>query len=98
MGWHEPDPATPVAQVGERKRRELVDTAATMLSKNLGSGPRVTAVVNGRPGLAVYGRAGLPCIRCGGPVRSGTHGIHARSTYWCPVCQPPFGVAAPGLK
>jgi endonuclease-8 len=81
-------PATPVGQLGIDIRRTLVETAATMLQQNLGSGPRVTVVVNGRPGLAVYGRVGLPCIRCGGPVSSGTHGIHARSTYWCPSCQP----------
>lgn len=82
------NPATPVSQLDRQTRRTLVETAATMLQQNLGSGPRVTVVVNGRPGLAVYGRVGLPCIRCAGPISSGTHGIHARSTYWCPSCQP----------
>ncbi len=35
----------------------------------------------------VYGRAGLPCVRCGGVVESGRDA--GRSTTWCPSCQPP---------
>lgn len=35
--------------------------------------------------LAVYGRAGAPCIRCRAPVRRIVVG--ARSTHYCPVCQ-----------
>ncbi len=34
----------------------------------------------------VYGRAGLPCRRCGTPVQRGE--LAARSIFWCPVCQP----------
>lgn len=33
----------------------------------------------------VYGRAGLPCRRCGTPVLDGELG--ARRVFWCPVCQ-----------
>ncbi|MCG3170665.1 MAG: Formamidopyrimidine-DNA glycosylase [Pseudomonadales bacterium] len=45
---------------------------------------------NGRPGyfalsLAVYGRAGQPCTRCGTPVRMLRHA--QRSTFYCPRCQ-----------
>jgi formamidopyrimidine-DNA glycosylase len=47
--------------------------------------------VNGQSGyfersLAVYGRAGLPCPRCGTPVRRDP--FMNRSSYSCPVCQP----------
>jgi formamidopyrimidine-DNA glycosylase len=36
--------------------------------------------------LAVYGRAGLPCLRCG--VRLiGTHAVDGRSTVFCARCQ-----------
>jgi formamidopyrimidine-DNA glycosylase len=35
--------------------------------------------------LAAYGRAGLPCGRCGQLLRSTT--IDARTTTWCPKCQ-----------
>jgi formamidopyrimidine-DNA glycosylase len=36
--------------------------------------------------LAAYGRAGLPCQRCGARL-VGTHEIDGRSTVFCPVCQ-----------
>jgi len=36
--------------------------------------------------LAVYGRAGEPCPRCGAPVRRDP--FMNRSSYSCPVCQP----------
>jgi formamidopyrimidine-DNA glycosylase len=47
--------------------------------------------VNGESGyfgtsLAVYGRAGLPCRRCGGPVRRDA--FMNRSAFSCPRCQP----------
>jgi len=47
--------------------------------------------VNGQSGyfdraLAVYGRAGLPCPRCGAPVRR--EAFMNRSAFSCPVCQP----------
>ena len=47
--------------------------------------------VNGESGyfdraLAVYGRAGLPCHRCGTPVRRDP--FMNRSAYTCPKCQP----------
>ncbi len=35
--------------------------------------------------LAVYGRAGLPCARCGGPIRRRIAG--GRSAFFCPRCQ-----------
>ncbi|MGQ0626977.1 MAG: bifunctional DNA-formamidopyrimidine glycosylase/DNA-(apurinic or apyrimidinic site) lyase [Phycisphaerales bacterium] len=34
---------------------------------------------------AVYGRAGLPCITCGAPLRRAT--VAQRTTVWCPRCQ-----------
>ena len=47
--------------------------------------------VNGESGyfersLAVYGREGFPCPRCGAPVRRDP--FMNRSAYSCPVCQP----------
>jgi formamidopyrimidine-DNA glycosylase len=47
--------------------------------------------VNGQSGyfdrqLAVYGRAGLPCRRCGTPVRR--EPFMNRSSFRCPSCQP----------
>jgi formamidopyrimidine-DNA glycosylase len=52
--------------------------------------------VNGQSGyfdrsLAVYGRVGKPCPRCGTSVRRSA--FMNRSSYWCPVCQPAPRVA-----
>ncbi len=38
--------------------------------------------------LWVYGRQGQPCRRCGTAVLQRKQGPDARSTYWCPQCQP----------
>jgi endonuclease-8 len=37
--------------------------------------------------LWVYGRARLPCRRCGTPISINKQGADARLTYWCPACQ-----------
>jgi formamidopyrimidine-DNA glycosylase len=55
--------------------------------------------VNGESGrhgaaLAVYGRAGLPCPRCGGAVSRAA--FANRSSFWCPVCQRRPSAARPG--
>ena len=83
-------PRSPIGQVSDEHRRRLLATASRQLQANLGGGPRTT--IGGPPGsLAVYGRAGQPCRRCATPVRVARTGPHARSTYWCPTCQPPAG-------
>jgi endonuclease-8 len=38
--------------------------------------------------LWVYGRARLPCRRCGTPIDVRAQGRDARLTYWCARCQP----------
>ncbi|MET0728271.1 MAG: DNA-formamidopyrimidine glycosylase family protein [Acidimicrobiales bacterium] len=78
------DPATPMADVNEAARRRVWALAGRLLQANLGHAERRT-----HPGgLAVYGRHGQPCRRCGTPIRMTRHGDLARSTYWCPTCQP----------
>lgn len=67
----------------------LYRTAGRLLKANLGHGPRTTREIpDGRGRLWVYGRAGLACLRCGGPVRHARLGANPRITYWCPLCQP----------
>jgi len=46
------------------------------------------AVETGRQPHRVYRAAGRPCPRCGTPIRSRAQGDSARTTYWCPECQP----------
>lgn len=77
------NPRTLLGALDTDARRSLWATAARQLRHNLTTvGSRVT--VPG--GLAVYGRARRPCRVCGTPVRRMTQA--ARSTYWCPTCQP----------
>jgi endonuclease-8 len=78
------DPFAPVGDLGDGHLRELFATASALLWRNAATVMRST--VPG--GLAVYGRAGRPCRRCGTAIRSRRQGEHARTTYWCPSCQP----------
>jgi endonuclease-8 len=83
------DPFAPVGRLGATARRGLLERAHRLLLANLTTSRRTT--IPGPPGsLAVYGRAGRPCPACGTPVRSRRHGERARSTWWCPRCQPPL--------
>jgi endonuclease-8 len=49
---------------------------------------RTTGRSDPRDRVWVYGRRGDPCRRCGTPIEYRKHGVDARSTYWCPTCQP----------
>ena len=51
-------------------------------------GRRTTGASNPGARLYVYGRRGKPCRRCGAAILMRKQGIGARSTYWCPICQP----------
>lgn len=55
---------------------------------------RTTRSANREDRLWVYGRQGQECRRCGAVVMMRKQGEQARSTYWCPGCQP--WVAAEG--
>jgi endonuclease-8 len=82
------DPRTPLGLLDEPIRRRLLETAARQLQANL-DGSRRTTVPGGVPGaLAVYGRAGRGCRRCGDRIRRIRQGPTPRSTYYCPTCQP----------
>ena len=81
-------PATPLADVDDLALARCYRTAAGLLRQNLGGGPRVTRFENDDAGRCwVYGRTGLPCLRCDGTIASARLGKHHRSTYWCPTCQ-----------
>jgi endonuclease-8 len=68
--------------------RRLLLTARRLMRRNVGTGRRRTTDGNQAGNLWVYDRAGRPCARCGTPIRRALQGQHARSTYWCPTCQP----------
>jgi endonuclease-8 len=80
---------SPYARVGTLTEHDaigLVNTAATMLRSNLHHAKRVTAL-GVRGGLAVYGRNGQRCQRCGETIECRRMGQHNRILYWCPGCQ-----------
>lgn len=75
-----------VSSVPQSTCLDLVLTAANQLRANLNSPVRITAPdVPG--GLAVYGRNGQKCVRCGDVIRLTKMGEMARLLYWCPGCQ-----------
>jgi endonuclease VIII len=92
------NPFTLVRDVGDDRLAAIVDTAQQVLRANVSealapmttySGFRkTTRRASPRERLWVYGRARLPCRRCGTPVRIRKQGLDARLTYWCPECQP----------
>jgi endonuclease-8 len=49
---------------------------------------RTTRAADPGARLWVYRRSGKECRRCGAVIRMQRQGPGARSTYWCPVCQP----------
>jgi|GEM_PF-781103 len=81
-------PLTAVGALDERKLEALFARAHAHLAANVGPGPRVTRARDGRGHLAVYGREGLPCLRCGAAIESARLGRGHRVTSWCPRCQP----------
>ena len=92
-------PFAPVAFVDADHCAQLVTTAARLLRANLTVGPNaelgsrrtMEAAVGdsgfGVRGLAVYGRNGQRCRRCGDTIEVRRTGEHARLLYWCPGCQ-----------
>jgi len=55
---------------------------------------RTTGRVNPAQRLWVYKRVGEPCRRCGGNIVSRKQGLDARTSFWCPQCQPMEAKAA----
>ncbi len=91
-------PFTPVGGVDDAALAGIVETSRRLLQANVSDrlAPmttytglrRTTNRQDPKARLWVYGRARLPCRRCGTPIRVKAQGPHARLTYWCPECQP----------
>jgi endonuclease-8 len=72
------DPWRGVSDLDDAELRRLLEVLRGLMT---------TGLERGRRPRQVYRRAGLPCTRCGGPVRSYGQGDANRITYWCPNCQ-----------
>ena len=77
------NPFRALVDVDLAKRRELYETASTLLRGNLRTTRRTTVA----GGLAVYDRAGRACPRCAGTIVARRQGEQARTVWWCPACQ-----------
>ncbi len=76
-------PFVAVAALDGPTRRRIYETAQRQLTSNLARARRTTYA----GALAVYGKGGRRCPRCGETILS-RRDRATRSTYWCPRCQP----------
>lgn len=81
-----------LAQIIEVARRQLgsnvLEDSPNAIVTYRGIGRRTTNQSDPGDNLWVYGRKGLPCRKCGDPIRSRLQGSGPRLTYWCSRCQP----------
>jgi endonuclease-8 len=82
------DPFAPVSAFSAGELERVTGKARALMSANLSGAPRRTFGAAGGAPYAVYRRSGLPCRACGTSIRMRRQGTAARSTYWCPRCQP----------
>lgn len=104
------NPFRRMSTVTRREMQAMVDASLRYMKANVSSGSvrgagesgiitytgkrRTTHAMNAGDRLWVYGRGGEECRRCGATVLRRLQGTQARSTYWCPSCEP--WVAAEG--
>ena len=68
-------------------RANVADTSRNQIVTYSGL-RRTTSRSNPEERLWVYKRRGEPCRKCGTPIESRKQGSDARTTFWCPRCQP----------
>lgn len=88
-----------VASLAADEAASLVDTARKFILANVTETSddqittytgmrRTTGRANTEERLWVYGRRGELCRKCGSAIESRKQGEEARTTFWCPLCQP----------
>jgi endonuclease-8 len=93
------NPFRKIASLTDQNLECLVKQARNMMLYNVQDGSkdgivtylpmrRTTGRFNPSDRLWVYRRAGERCRRCGGTIMSRKQGIDARTSFWCPSCQP----------
>jgi endonuclease VIII len=98
------NPFRRVSSLSVAETVSLMATARTFLQMNVApnSGHRIVTYTGMRrttrradpaEALWVYARRGDPCRKCGALIESRKQGIDARTTFWCPLCQPATGEA-----
>ena len=80
-----------MAAIAERyMKANVIDGAGDGIVTYSGN-RRTTRAMDREERLWVYRRRGQECRRCGATVMMRRQGTQARSTYWCPECQPWIG-------
>jgi len=93
------NPFRPVGSLSGDELKRIISNARKFMKANVTdaagdaiityTGPRrTTDRADPSARLWVYRRTGEPCRRCGTPIRSHKQGLEARTTFWCPSCQP----------
>jgi endonuclease VIII len=93
------NPFRAMSTITAREMESMVEVAQRYMKANVVEGKgdqtvtylgnrRTTHASNREERLWVYGRQGQECRRCGATVMMRKQGVQARSTYWCPECQP----------
>ena len=93
------NPFRPMSTITHREMETMAELSQRYMKANVldGSGDgiitysgnrRTTHAANREERLWVYGRQGQECRRCGTAIMMRKQGEQARSTYWCPSCQP----------
>jgi len=93
------NPFRPVADLTDDDLNCIVSTARKFMLANVteASGDKITTYVpmrrtTGRANVSerlwVYKRTGEPCRNCGSAIVSRKQGFDARTSFWCPRCQP----------
>lgn len=99
------NPFRAMGTVTAREMETMVDVSQRYMQANVVDGKgdgivtysgnrRTTQRMDREERLWVYGRQGQECRRCGTAVMMRKQGEQARSTYWCPQCQPWVGEGA----
>lgn len=80
-------PLTRVRDLSDKQIEKVVKRASDLMRRNLEGYPRRTRFSPGG-NVWVYLRSGDECRKCGTIVAMIRQGDLARSTYYCPTCQP----------
>ena len=99
------NPFRAMKTVTPREMERMVEFSKRYMTANVADGSgdgivtysgnrRTTRAMDREERLWVYRRQGEECRRCGATVVMRRQGIQARSTYWCPECQPWAGEGA----
>lgn len=99
------NPFRAMKTVTPREMERMVEFSKRYMTANVADGSgdgivtysgnrRTTRAMDREERLWVYRRQGEECRRCGATVVMRRQGLQARSTYWCPECQPWAGEGA----